>query len=374
MKTLETHIQYWDDLDGITQPAQTTTIYGHSEIFEMFMDKLNAGRMHHAWLLSGPRGIGKASLVFQIAGYLFAHPSDPQSTGKWHPLADDHPVRSQIAGQGHPNFLYLGRSLDSKKGKFRSEITVNDTAQLKHFFGNSRAMEGWRICLIDTADELNRNAANAILKLLEEPPEKTIFFLISNRAGQLLPTLRSRTLHVPVRPLNLSDLKYALNQQHVEIDDDKDAMTQLWQLSGGSVRKALLMHRYGGLELYQTFCKLLQGVGALNWQAVHKLANSLSPRSQEEKFNILFDIAELFIGQIIHQQVDGAHERRNLHTMPLEGATFDLARLSQVWEKTVKSVKTAESFNLDRKQLILDLFDNIANTRIRPSGSPLHSR
>src|SRR5436305_7628824 len=192
-------------------PRQTTELFGHRDAEAALMNAYRSGRIPHAWLIGGPAGIGKATLAYRMARFVLAHGnplgSDVQGAGSLS-VDPSNPVARQIAAGAHGGLLTLERTRNDK-GVLRTVITVDETRETISFFGSTAAAEGWRVCIVDTVDELNPNAANALLKTLEEPPKQSLFLLISHAPGRVLPTTLSRCRRLPLRPLATADVARA---------------------------------------------------------------------------------------------------------------------------------------------------------------------
>lgn len=176
--------------------ADLGAVIGHEAAKRRFLDALAAGHLHHGWMLRGPRGIGKSRLALQFAAALLSATPNPNLD-----VDEDDPVGRLIAAGSHPDLRVIRVPTDDK-GKQKTEIPVDSVRELSEFFSLRPAMGGWRVAIIDAADELNRFGANAILKTLEEPPSRAILFLISHGERMLPPTLRSRCRLLPCAPLS----------------------------------------------------------------------------------------------------------------------------------------------------------------------------
>src|SRR5437588_4386755 len=199
---------------AVKHPRETTDLFGHREAEMALLDAYRSGRIPHAWLIGGAAGIGKATLAYRMARFVLAHRN---------PLAPDvqraetlfvdpsDPAARHVAAGAHGGLLTLERTLNDK-GVMRTVITVDETRETISFFGSTAAVEGWRVCIVDTVDELNPNAANALLKVLEEPPQRSLFLLVSHALARILPTILSRCRKLPLRPLAVDDVIRAAAQ------------------------------------------------------------------------------------------------------------------------------------------------------------------
>ena len=188
---------------SVPHPRETTDLFGHREAETALLNAYRSGRIPHAWLIGGAQGIGKATLAYRMARFVLAHgdplAADVQRADSLNVDANDPAARRIVAG-AHGGLLVLQRTANDK-GVMRTVITVDETRETISFFGSTAAADGWRVCIVDTVDELNPNAANALLKTLEEPPRQSLFLLISHAPGRVLPTILSRCRRLPLRPL-----------------------------------------------------------------------------------------------------------------------------------------------------------------------------
>ena len=365
-----------DRLESIAYPGEHANLLGHDKALAEVNHAYKKQRMHHAWLVTGPKGIGKATFALAVAAHMLRYP-DLSSTSDQiiMPGPDDETFRLVGKG-GHPNVLHITRPLNDKTGKFRTEITIEEIRKLKTFLNRTRVQDGWRVCIIDTADELNLNATNALLKILEEPPERTVFFILANNPGRLLPTIRSRCRQLPLRQLANENLHQALELLGVELDHlNEQEFDSLYRLSQGSVRKAITLLQLDGIALHQRFGEIIAVThqGDTDWLKIHKLADELSRANKDEQFRLLLDIAQIYIAGSLHftnapLTADSANARQRSPmkglspiSAPLKQSMLSrLARLCEVWEKTAASVSLADGYNLDRKQIIINLFGSLS--------------
>ena len=196
----------------VLRPRETGVLFGHGEAERTLLDAYKGGRIPHAWLIGGPPGIGKATLAYRLARFVLAHP-DPQAPAvqKADSLAveADNPVARRIAAQAQGDLLVLERVINEQTGKLYTVIRVDDVRRAVPFFGSTAGEGGWRVAIVDAVDNLQREGANALLKVLEEPPPRTLLLLVSHAPGRELPTIRSRCRRLLLRPLSAADVARA---------------------------------------------------------------------------------------------------------------------------------------------------------------------
>jgi len=227
-------------------PRVTTALLGQDAVLAKAARAIRSGKPPQGWLISGPPGVGKATLAYRIACYLLAYGATADGPADLAVPAND-PAALQVAAGSHPGLLLLQRVINEKTGKLFTVLRVDEIRQLAGFFGMTSGAGGWRVAIVDTADEMNDNAANALLKLLEEPPGRAMLLLLSNTPGRLLPTIRSRCQRLVLRPLDERTLIQALAARLPEIGESERA--ELARLSGGSIGAALVLAGGEGREL-----------------------------------------------------------------------------------------------------------------------------
>ena len=352
-----------DRVEGAPHPRDTLALIGQPEAEAAFLEAYNARRLHHGWLITGPRGVGKATLAWRIARFLLAEPAgdggmfaDAPAPATSLEIAADHPVARRIAALSEPRLKLIRRSPDDR-GKMRSVISVEDVRDLKGFFHLSATDGGRRVVIVDSADEMNNQAANALLKLLEEPPEDATILLVSHQPSRLLPTIRSRCreLRCAVLPPDL----LANAMRAAGSDSTKDAAA-LSELSGGSVGEAVRLTNLEGMQVYAEIVTLFATLPRLDRPKALKLAESAVGRPNEPRFDLILRLMDLFLARTARTGVSGP---------PLVEAAAGEAELmrrlapdtaaGRQWAELQQSLggraRHGKAVNLDPAALILDM-------------------
>lgn len=328
-------------------PRERTRLIGHEEAQAMVRAAWDAGRLPHALLLGGAEGIGKATLAYAIARFVLSDGAAPA-----HSLTVDpsHPAARQVAALSHPDLLVL-RRVPNDSGKLPSMIPAEQVRKVRSFFGSTAALGGWRVCIVDTLDEMNAQGANALLKTLEEPPSRSLFLLVSHAPGRLLPTIRSRCRMVPLRSLTGEEVVAALEDLSDVLPDlDRSRFAEAAEASGGSVREALSLLSGDGLAVRNATSVLLDSLPDVDPKALHALGEKL----QGDRGGAL----ESFVSTVEDWVSDHATGRR-------QSTAVRLARLPEVWEKVRRAAVDADVYNLDRKTLVFRIFASL-DEAVRP--------
>lgn len=263
--------------DGVEEADRSGTLPHPREVYGLFgldaparrVEKAFAsGRMHHAWMITGPKGSGKASLAWHIARrVLGAKPGE--GTAPLSSLRED-PVCQKLEALSHPDLLLIRRPWNEKTKKLRAEITVEEARKAPAFFSRSAADGGWRVVIVDCADELNINAANALLKILEEPPKRGLLLLVVHSPGQILPTLRSRCRRLSLRPPAPEQTADWLVSRHDIAPDLAEAVSTL---AGGAPGRALALLETDAPSFKQSLDQVLGALPKLDHGSVMKIAD-----------------------------------------------------------------------------------------------------
>jgi len=338
-----------DEAQAWPHPREADVLIGHEEAERALLGAYRGGRLPHAWLIGGPAGIGKATLAYRMARFVLAN-ADPASAAVQaaSSLAVDpsHPVARQVAARAHSDLLVLERTL-TDTGSLRSVITVDEVRRTVSFFGSTAGQGGWRVCVVDSADELQYpQASNALLKVLEEPPERSLFLLISHAPARILPTIQSRCRKLSLRPLTVENVVLAAAESSGRGKDDS-TLIEVAKTSEGSVARALTLIGGGALDLHQQTLALLETLPHIDARALHALGDALGSNDRTT-IAVFVDTIDRWIGE----RLKIADANANLPW---------LARLAEVWEKINRAARETESFNLERKPLVFSVFGLLAD-------------
>lgn len=352
-----------DRAPGAPHPRMTARLIGQDAAETDFLDAFHGGRLHHAWLITGPRGVGKATLAWRIARFLLSDATDPGTLD----VPRDTPLQRRIDALSESRLALLRRPWDAKTDRLKQDITVEEVRRLKSFFGLSAADGGRRVVIVDPVDEMNTSAANALLKLLEEPPADTVMLLIAHQPARLLPTILSRCRNLRCAALSETDMTAALTQAGAPVAEDGAALAELAQ---GSVGAAIRLTTLDGLALYRDITGLF--AGGLNRPAALKLADSATGRTAADRFELMLDLFDLFLARLARSGVAGppATQAAPGEARLLQALSPD-ATAARRWAELAQDLNTrsrhGRAVNLDPAVLILDMVLKIHETAARAS-------
>jgi DNA polymerase-3 subunit delta' len=355
----------------VPEPRANPELWGHEAAEAALLEAHQAGKLPHALIIGGPRGVGKATLAFRLARFLMAQGGEtttglfgaepPRSLA----LAADHPVFRRVAAGGHADLITVERGRDPrKKERLRGEIVVEDTRGVASFLRLTAAEGGWRIVIVDSADDMNRNAANALLKILEEPPRRSLLMLVSHNPGRLLPTIRSRCRKLTLKPLPDSEIVRLIARYRPDVAAEE--ARALTALAEGSIGRALDLAASGGLDLYRSLLKLMQALPDIDGPSLHSFADRLAKAGAEDTYRTVTELLSQFLTRMISRAARGgsaAGEGGWTDIVPGEGQGMGrlverrgLDQWVEVWEKVMRLFAQADGLNLDRKQVVLGAF------------------
>ena len=359
-----------DRIEGAPHPRETVRLFGHEAAQREYLASYNSGRPHHAWLICGPRGIGKATYAWALARFLLATP--PADGGMFAPqppqtldIAYDNPVSRRLRAMSEPGIFLLRRGLNDENKLPVQTILIKEVRAMTKYFHLSLGDGGRRVCIIDTADDLNSNAANALLKLLEEPPKDVTFFLISHQPHRLLPTIRSRCRELRLGPLDAQTLSDALSAAGVTLAPaDVQAMAEL---AGGSVGEAFRLTNQDGLAVYASLIRLFTTLPRMDRPDALKLAETSAGRGAETQFDLIMTLVDLFLARLARAAATA--------TLPPEAALGEASLITRLaapqgaalaWADLAQSLtlraRRGRAVNLDPAALLMDMLLKIDET------------
>ncbi|MGE0697498.1 MAG: DNA polymerase III subunit delta' [Hyphomicrobiaceae bacterium] len=352
-----------DRLEGVPHPRATLKLFGHEAVERALAGGVASGRMHHGWLIAGAEGIGKATLAYRFARHVLAQPHERDPAGVTLDVPPASPASRQVLALSHPGLLVIRRPWDQRNKRHLQVIPVDEVRRVKAFLGHTSDAGAYRVVIVDTADLLNVNAANALLKSLEEPPARTFFLLLTAMPGRLLPTIRSRCRVLDLAPLGEADVRRAVLAALAPDEREPPGAgewTRLVALSEGSVRRALTLWLGDGLKLDARLGQLFAALPAVDWPAAHALADEVSSQAAAERFEMLFDLLLKLVARLVRAGagLDAPEAEARLAARLVPEAR--LATWAELWETIAREKSEAQALNLDRKSLILQTFGRIA--------------
>ena len=349
---METADDEADRVAGTPHPRATSMLIGHADHERELLDAYRENRLPHAIVLGGAAGIGKATLAWRLARFLLVHPD--AATAAVREAADlsvapQARAAAQVASLSHPDLSLLRREVNEKTHRFFTEIRADDVRRAIGLFQRAAGAGGWRICVVDSAEDLNRSSANALLKLIEEPPPRSLFLLVAHRPGLVLPTIRSRARLLRLAPLATPQVEAVVR-----------SLGPPWTAAGpaaiaaaaaeaeGSVHEALrrLAPREGGGDPDAVLARLLARLPAVDWRDVHALADRVAGRDGEAAFELVMSGLHGWLGRQVRRDAAAAPRR--------------LAPFAEVWEKIAANARETDALNLDRRPLILTIMSDLA--------------
>ncbi len=365
----------------ILAPRENPELIGHEAAEARFLAAWNSGRMPHAWLITGPRGVGKATFAFRAARFVLSGggggaDQDPGLFGDFDPtpaaeglyVPPDSPVFRRVASASHGDLMTVQKSINPDTKKMRTVIAVDDVRAAGEFMRLTASEGGWRVVVVDSADEMNLNAANALLKVLEEPPARALMLVVSHAPGRLLATIRSRCCRLPLQPLDDDAVAQLLARQRPELSPAE--RVALAALAEGSPGKALTLADSDGITLYRQIMVLLSGLPRPPAAALHAFGDQLARNGAEDRFRTATELMAWWLGRAARAGARGqggpapiVPEEEGCAARLLAAAGVD--RWLEVWEKIVRLSDQTDRLNLDRKQALLTMFHALQGAMAR---------
>ncbi len=351
-KTLET-VPESDRFEDTPHPRESYNFFGHAGTEREFILSYLSGHLPQAFIVGGPPGVGKATLAWRLARFLLAN-TDPAAAGEARTdlfVAHDHPVSRQIAALAHPDLVLLRREWNEKDKRFFTEIRIEDVRRAIHMFQQAAGRGGYRICILDCAEDLNAHSANALLKLVEEPPPRSLFLIVAHRPGRMLATLRSRCQKILLKPLAAADIGHivaALGPPWAAAGEAK--LEAAIARAHGSIHNALRLLDDRGVELATNLGRILDDLPRIDWSKVHALADRVTARNNGKDYETMLAEIDAWLDTRVWRgarSFQGDCARR-------------LAPYALVWEKLSETARETETFNLDKRPFVLSLFADLA--------------
>ena len=363
-----------DQIEGYPHPKMTEKLFGHQFAEQEFISCFKSNKLHHGWLITGAKGIGKATFAWQMAKFLLTQPIPfIEQNGLFDNSDENHntdlnenlkkTMIARIVAESEPRLVVVRKSFDEKRKTFRSSIRVDEVRKLKTFFSLSVSDGGGRIAIIDCAEDMNINAANALLKTLEEPPKDTIFLLVSHNPQSLLPTIKSRCRELRLNSLTESDLTSALEQINLTIPKNDSKIYSL--LGSGSVGNSIRLLEHDGAGLYRTLLSFLGQLPNLNGFELEKFIRTFSGNKNRSRLELFIELLNVVIARMSKAGIMGYGSADQV----LEDEKEIFAKLcpnpiiARKWAELAQTqsenLKHGLAVNLDPSSLILDTFFRI---------------
>ena len=363
-----------DQIEGYPHPKLTKTLFGHETQEKEFIDCYKSGKLHHGWLITAAKGIGKATLAWRLAKFILTQPVKSFNANSFFSEANQHhhnelddkakdSIETKILAESEPRLSVTRRSFDEKRKKFRSNIRVDEIRRLNSFFSLSVSDGGSRVAIIDCVDDLNINAANALLKTLEEPPKDTVFLLISHNPESLLETIRSRCRELRLTNLSENNLFNALKQINLTLPEKDREIYSL--LASGSVRNSIRLLKHDGANLYRSILSFLNELPNLNGFELEKFVRTFEGSKNRDRLELLTELLNIAIARISKSGVIGINVTNQ--TLTHENEIFQklcpdptfAKKWAELAQAQSKNLSHGLSVNLDPGSLILDTFFRI---------------
>lgn len=322
-------------------PRENPWFQGQDHAEAMLAEAFASGRMHHAWLITGPQGVGKATLAFRLARHILAGKAAGQGGLALDPA---HPVFRRVAAGTHADLLTVEREWDEKRKKLRGEIVIDTVRNVAAFLRLTPAEGGWRVVIVDGAEDINRNAANALLKMLEEPPPRTVLILVCAAAGRLLPTIRSRCRRLRMGRLDDATLTELLRRYAPALPQEE--ADRLATLSEGSIGRGLQLAEGGGLSAADLVGRVLDALPAPSHALAYDIADSLG--RTEDAFATFMELLRAAIAGAVRETARGRPDPEQTRLIGLR----PLDAWVEIWQGLGALQAETENFYLDKRQAI----------------------
>ncbi len=353
---------------SLPAPRQMAECLGHDDVEAALLEMANGGRMPHALIFAGQEGVGKATMAFRLARYLLKHGKKEEESGLFGDalptvtpanmtIAADDPVFRRVASGAHPDLLTIERLFDEKKSRYKGTVEVDEVRRIEPFLRLTASVQGgWRVVVVDDADTMNRNSQNAILKILEEPPERTVLILVTHRPGLLIPTIRSRCRVVSFVPPAKGVFSSLVRREHTDLaNDDIDI---LYSIAGGSVGQGLRILQEGGLDAVSHIMALLYSWPNWDWVQIHALSETVNRPGQENALQSFQDVMLWITETVLKVKARGTVLEGALNNEAIQNLLdqYTLEEWIEICERLRSHFDMIQKANLDKRQAVLGAF------------------
>lgn len=342
-----------DRAGDLPHPRERLELFGHATAAATLAQAARSGRLHHAWIVAGPKGVGKATLAWRFARALLAHGAAacPDDLA----VAAEHPVQRQIAALSHPDLLLVRRPWDVERKRFRVELPVEEVRRLHGFFARHSSYGGARVAIVDAADDMSRSAQNALLKILEEPPSGALLLLVAHVPGALLPTTRSRCRLLTLRPLDAAAMTQAVTALAPQtVPAERELLSALAE---GAPGRAIQLAEVNALEIYREIVELLSSLPRPNGARLFALAEKIARAPAERGLGLFVALLAQFEERLVRGAVAALSPVPGEEPLMRHLRTVVAAdRWPVLWEDLRFKAARADELNLDKKQLVLNTF------------------
>lgn len=330
------------------QDTHDHALIGQEQIEGSFLEAYRSGRLPHAWILAGPEGIGKAGFALRAARFLLSNPDHRVEHVKAAQSLDvsaNDPSARRVNARAHTDLFFLESETDGEKKTKSGSIPVEDVRKMLGFFGSTAGEGGWKIAIIDPLDDLKSSAANALLKMLEEPPPRSLFLMISHNPGRLLPTIRSRCHMVRFKPLSDADMMKAL--MLVSETDNQKLLREAARRSAGSVKRALTYLDAERMAMIHDIETTLERLPELDRKHLLAMADHFAKKDGAESFALFLETVDEWMASICRKDAEQGHHR--------------LGALADLWEKFTINSRMTDIYNLDRRPFFITMMNDLAD-------------
>jgi DNA polymerase-3 subunit delta' len=326
----------------VPDPRANPTLLGHRAAEATLLEAMRANRLHHAWLITGPDGIGKATLAYRFARFLLSGGPVNDSLA----LEPSHPTFRRVAAGSHADLLSVELQRNVKTGRLRTQIAVEDIRKINTFMALTPAEGGWRVAIVDGAEDLNQASANALLKILEEPPTRAILLLTCTAAGRLPATIRSRCRRLRLSPVADEAMARLLTDYLPDLSDEQRG--RLLTLAEGSPGRALTLAEEEGLKIAALVDEVLAGLP--NLPPIRALEVSDALGRSETGFSTFMDLLRAGIAAAVREAARGRadpDQQRLAAQRPLDA-------WGELWHALTALQDETERANLDKRQALIE--------------------